>query len=100
MEDDKAEAVIIELNAVKDVMVENLSNLNLIKEQLIHRIIGKILERDVKINVVLSKSQAMHGVSATYKKHVKNHTCIKIKRLRNIEDNRGIDTLNMDFYYS
>jgi len=47
-----------ELVQLKDVTVDNLN---------------KILERDVKINVVLSKTAMMSSASKTYKNHSKNY---------------------------
>eukprot|EP00826_Nyctotherus_ovalis_P050703 TRINITY_DN624_c0_g1_i1.p1 TRINITY_DN624_c0_g1~~TRINITY_DN624_c0_g1_i1.p1 ORF type:complete len:216 (-),score=61.61 TRINITY_DN624_c0_g1_i1:133-780(-) len=50
---DKAKAVIANLSIVKDQTAENLS---------------KILERDIKINVVLAKTSTMRGIAVNYRR--------------------------------
>ena len=64
-EPDKAKAVISELSEVKNTTAENLSI-----SPFSHIIVGKVLDREIKIDVVMAKTAAMKGVSVSYKKTV------------------------------
>ena len=70
-EPDKAKAVIAELSDVKNSTAENLS-IFLYFTSHINLLLDKVLERDIKINVVLAKTAAMKGISVNYKKTVLN----------------------------
>jgi hypothetical protein len=56
--DNKTEGLLKDLNDTKDVMVENLN---------------KILERDLKIEVVLSRAESLRTFSVTYKNRVSSN---------------------------
>jgi len=60
---DKTEALLRDLNGLKDVMVENLS---------------KLLERDGKIEIIASKAEQLSTTSSTYRKNA-NKARIKMR---------------------
>ena len=63
MANDKTEALLRDLNGLKDVMVENLS---------------KLLERDGKIEIIASKAEQLSTTSSTYRKNA-NKARIKMR---------------------
>ena len=63
---DKTEALLKDLNGLKDVMVENLS---------------KLLERDGKIEIIASKAEQLSTTSSTYRKNA-NRVRIKMRNRR------------------
>lgn len=63
---DKTEALLKDLNGLKDVMVENLS---------------KLLERDGKIEIIASKAEQLSTTSSTYRKNA-NKARIKMRNRR------------------
>lgn len=63
---DKTEALLKDLNGLKDVMVENLS---------------KLLERDGKIEIIASKAEQLSTTSTTYRKNA-NKARIKMRNRR------------------
>jgi len=60
---DKTEALLKDLNGLKDVMVENLS---------------KLLEREGKIEIIASKAEQLSTTSSTYRKKA-NKARIKMR---------------------
>lgn len=63
---DKTEALLKDLNGLKDLMVENLS---------------KLLERDGKIEIIASKAEQLSTTSSTYRKNA-NKARIKMRNRR------------------
>eukprot|EP00829_Urostomides_striatus_P014957 TRINITY_DN4584_c0_g1_i10.p2 TRINITY_DN4584_c0_g1~~TRINITY_DN4584_c0_g1_i10.p2 ORF type:complete len:171 (-),score=37.27 TRINITY_DN4584_c0_g1_i10:64-576(-) len=64
-ESDKAKAIIANLTDLKNIAAEN---------------INKVLERDIKIEVVLQKSNAMKGVSHNYKATAREYKIAMMRR--------------------